>query len=409
MGQLFIYNEGSRAAIYGVGTYLQQLIHCANEGLEVNVVSLYSEKPEFTVDYENGIRIFSIPKNQLKYKDNQCDENYYLNSVYLLYNFIDVNKKVIFHFNYFRYKRLFSLLRELFPSSKIILTIHYFNWCFLLNGNTNYFKEIIHKTDNDLNILEKKVKKYYLEEYAILNAVDFVVCLSNYAKNLLISEYDIPEIKTSVVYNGLLDGNDMLTFSEKCNRKKNLYLSERDKVLLFVGRLDDIKGVDFMINAFKKVLEYNSNCILFIIGDGDFARYLQESKALHCKILFTGKLDKKELYSYYQIADVGIMLSKHEQCSFVAIEMMMHGIPILATDSTGLDEMVVNGVNGFKAKTIENKENVSFNIVECADLLTSMLKEEKNALLKKGSRIFYEAHYSLNMMIDKMQRLYNYI
>ena len=76
--------------------------------------------------------------------------------------------------------------------------------------------------------------------------------------------------------------------------------------------------------------------------------------------MFTGKLSKQELYQFYQIADVGVMLSKHEQCSFVAIEMMMHGIPIIASDSTGLDEMVSDGINGYKIRTIENQAKVSF-------------------------------------------------
>lgn len=410
MIQLFIFNEISRAAIYGIGTYIQQLIACLDDEFQINIVNYYSDKPEFTINQNNNAREFYIPRNQLKYTEGKCDETYFINSVYLLSDFIDPENKIIFHFNHFRYEKMFTLLREYWPNCKIILGIHYFNWCFPLNGNTKFFREIIYKKTEELTeTVEKETLTTYKQDVAFLKSTDHIICLAQYAKNLLISDYQIPENKLSLIYNGLNDEAIFLTPDEKKTFKKRLHLGPDEKIILFVGRLDDIKGVDYLIQAFKKLLQERDDCHLIIIGDGEYSKCLQECKDDWGKILFTGKLSKQELYQFYQIADVGVMLSKHEQCSFVAIEMMMHGIPIIASDSTGLDEMVSDGINGYKIRTIENQAKVSFDINECQRLLSLAINNKNEEELRKKCRQQYEAVYSLDCMKEKMQTLYQTI
>ena len=157
------------------------------------------------------------------------------------------------------------------------------------------------------------------------------------------------------------------------------------------------------------MLQERIDCRLIIIGDGEYTKCLEECKNDWERIIFTGKLSKDELYQFYQIADIGVMLSKHEQCSFVAIEMMMHGLPIIASNSTGLDEMVINGQNGYKIKTIENKEEVSFDIEQCYQLLSQVLNNKDIQEMRNRCRTQYETIYSLKEMEGKMQELYNTI
>lgn len=410
MIQLFIFNEISRAAIYGIGTYIQQLIACLDDEFQINIVNYYSDKPEFTVVRNNHIREFHIPRNQLKYIEGKCDETYFANSVSLLSDFIEPENKVIFHFNHFRYEKTFSLLREYWPACKIIVGIHYFNWCFPLSGNTGYFREIIRKSpDERMETLEKETLTAYWQDRAFLQSADHIVCLARYAKNLLCSDYQVPENKLSLIYNGLKDEAVFLTPEEKKAIKKKLHIGPDEKIILFVGRLDAIKGVDYLIQAFKKLLQERTDCRLIIVGDGEYANCLQECKEDWGKIVFTGKLSKEEVYPFYRLADVGVMLSKHEQCSFVAIEMMMHGIPIIASDSTGLHEMVTDGVNGYKIKTIENKENVSFDTDKCCRLLSRALNNKKEEEWRNRCRRQYETVYSLARMKENMQTLYKTI
>lgn len=410
MIQLFIFNEISRAAIYGIGTYIQQLIACLNEDFQINIVNYYSDKTEFAVLQKDNVREFYIPRNQLNYTEGKCDEKYFINSVYLLFDFIEPDAKLIFHFNHFRYEAIFSLLREYWPSCKIVLSIHYFNWCFPLNGNTTYFRQIINKLPEEITeTIEKETVATYKEDKSFLHSADHIICLAQYAKYLLCSEYDIPETKMSLLYNGLKDEALFLAPDEKSAIRKQLHLTPDEKIILYAGRLDDIKGVDHLIQAFRLLLQERDDCHLVIIGDGEYAKCLKECTDDWGKIIFTGKLTKEDVYRFYQVADVGVMLSKHEQCSFVAIEMMMHGLPIIASNSTGLDEMVQEGYNGYKIPTIENKAEVSFDIDQCYRFLSRSLKDENSSSIRERCRTQYETIYSLEQMRKKMLSIYQTI
>lgn len=407
MIQLFIFNEISRAAIYGIGTYIQQLLACVDNDFQVNIINYYSDKPEFTVLQQNHVREFYIPRNQLNYTEEKCDEKYFINSVYLLSDFIEPDAKLIFHFNHFRYKAPILLLREYWPSCKIILSIHYFNWCFQLSGNIVYFKQIIKKIPEEItDTVEKETVATYKDDKSFLHSVDHIICLAQYAKDLLCSEYDILETKISLLYNGLKDERVCLSLDKKRSIKKQLHLTPDEKIILYVGRLDEMKGVDLLIQAFRLLLHERNDCRLVLIGDGEYAKCLKESTGDWAKIIFTGKLTKEGVYRFYQIADIGVMLSKHEQCSFVTIEMMMHGLPIIASNSIGLDEIVQDGYNGYKISTIENKAKVSFDIDQCYQLLSRSLKDEHGSSMRKRSRARYETVYSLEQMKEKMLSIY---
>lgn len=90
-------------------------------------------------------------------------------------------------------------------------------------------------------------------------------------------------------------------------------------------------------------------CRLVIAGSGDFNRYFHLVRFCS-RITFVGKLNQKELYKIYQIADVGVLLSFTEQCSYTIIEMLMFGLPIIGTTAPGLSEMFEDGIHGIKIK-----------------------------------------------------------
>lgn len=410
MIQLFIFNELSRASIYGIGTYIGQLISFLDTDYKINVVNFYSDKPEFTViERTTCIRELYIPQNQLQYEDGKCFESYYLNSVYLLSDYIDKGSKVIFHFNHFRYASMLRMLKEYWPLCKIVLTVNYLSWGFTLQGNVDYFKSIIHCNQKEsLNPLEHDILNDYEKETAFLKEVDNIICLSRFTRNLLFAEYHIPEHKLTLVLNGIEDEAEFLPPEEKILLKQKLHFRPEDKIFLFVGRLDNAKGIEFLIASFKKLLTLRDDCRLVIVGDGNFSKLLHDSNGYWNRILFTGKLSKKELYQFYQIADAGVLLSKHEQCSYVIIEMMMHALPIIASSSIGVDEMVTDGLNGFKINTIYNKSEASFDTDNCCHLLDKVISLDlsKKNEMEAASRKAFKEHYSLNQMREKMLSVY---
>lgn len=91
---------------------------------------------------------------------------------------------------------------------------------------------------------------------------------------------------------------------------------------------------------------------LIIAGSGDYDIYLQEAKRVCSKISFTGLLTKNDLYELYRIAEIGVVPSLFEPFGYVAVEMMIHALPLVVTSTSGLNE-VVDHTCGLKISLME--------------------------------------------------------
>ncbi|MFR6439747.1 MAG: glycosyltransferase family 4 protein [Phocaeicola massiliensis] len=96
----------------------------------------------------------------------------------------------------------------------------------------------------------------------------------------------------------------MIAEEERKKMKQSLSFDAEDSIILFVGRPDSIKGVDFLIKAFRRVLDVYSHTRLILAGDDSYNICLKECSGIRSGITFTGKVDKEKLYQYYRIADV---------------------------------------------------------------------------------------------------------
>jgi glycosyltransferase involved in cell wall biosynthesis len=125
---------------------------------------------------------------------------------------------------------------------------------------------------------------------------------------------------------------------------------------------------------------------------------LKLSKDVAAKVSYTGLISKAELSRWYQISDMGVIASFTEQCTYTGIEMMMHGLPVIASDGFGVRTMFQDGVNakiakiGNRKKPKEFSDNLAFAILE---LLSC---EELCEKLGKEARKTYETYYSAEKM-----------
>lgn len=410
MKSVYLFNEVSRAAIYGIGTYINQMAAtlATQNDISLTVVTLNHTDKEFTEKIGDRVRYINIPNHKINYHlDNKKNlKRFYQGVAFLLSPYIEADQENIFHFNYNHCEPLICLLKEKYPTCKAVLTIHYLGWCFNLKSNTSYFRKIIAATENDLkDENEKYVFKNYTEEKSLFKLVDKIICLTNYTYGLLQQDYGISSQKLALIYNGLQDEAKLLTKAEKTILKKKYYLPQHAKTVLFVGRLDEIKGVNFLIEAFCDIVKNIPSVYLLVVGDGNYNSNLKQAESIWTRVIFTGKLEKDRLYELYQLADVGVMLSFHEQCSYVAIEMMMHGIPLVITDSSGLNDVVIPEKNGYKIHLEEKDKTIDLPIEKCKEALIKALQGRKD-VLKKNCRQLFESRYHLNIMHRKVLELY---
>lgn len=412
MIHLYIINKVSRAAMYGIGTYVRQLESFLSdmEGLRMNVISMRSDAHELRISHKNNIRYIDVPDrlNEHLYETEEQARKYLKSVMYILKPHIETDGKLIFQLNYIYRPYYPDLFKQFFPCCKVITTIHYIDWCFTLNGNTSYFKRIIGMQESSIqDQRELEINRTFKVEKEFFQKVDCIICLSKYTFGLLRECYDIPEEKISLVYNGLQDEYRKRSLEEIALLKENYYILPQEKILLFVGRLDSIKGLNFLLEALKKVITVVPDCRLLVVGGGDFKTYVEQGGPVWNKITWFGKVDKDQLYHFYQLADIGVMPSMHEQCSYVAIEMMMHGLPFIGTDSTGLSEMISD--EKFKIHLLETEKEVSLSSDDLAASLMDYLRldEDDQSYYRNEVRAQYEKEYTIGKMKNKLRRVFD--
>lgn len=341
MKEVCIINYGSSAAVYGIGTYIKEYVQCLlNIGCKVCLIELGTDckTPDIYIKEENGIRIIHIP-----YLRDRDFTNYNKSVCRLLRLYLEDSQDLVFHFHYLQSDSLQVDLKRYFPLSKSILTVHYLYWSAKFNGNLPVYENIIRRK----NYVTTK-RKYrdvidnYEKEKTFIQSVDQVICLTEDTYELLKRLYEADVAKLSMIPNGLRSRRKIVSAEERNELRRQYYIADTEKIILFVGRINPIKGISPLLAAFEKVLNEYPACRLVIIGDGDFTGVMKQLRNTVTKIIFTGRLDKKKLYQWYQIADLAVFPSYYEECSYVGIEMLMHGLPIVASDGYAVRNMFDN-------------------------------------------------------------------
>ena len=407
MINLYIFNETSPGSVYGIGTYIKELINALKDSnIRICVVHLRSKREDMEIICMDSINHWYIPDSTSTNKSlnkNCQNELYYRNVCYLLKLHINEKNKLIFHLN-FMHTRLFAEeLRKAF-SCKIVHVVHYIGWCFSLFGNNTHFRTLLQRGGNSIKDLV--IKRNFIEEKKLCNFVDNVICLSEYTKELLHSIYEINSSKLHVVYNGL--SNTIADLNNKNILRKQFLISYDTPVILFVGRLDNAKGLQYLLRAFRIVLETLPKCRLFVVGNGIYDIFFKECEDIWASITFTGRIEKLKLHELYSISDIGVLPSFNEQCSYVAIEMMMHGLPMIASTSTGLCEMIEDGISGLHIPVVEFSDKAEIDISLLAEKMLFLLQNpDERKRMGNNARKRYEKLYSLNVFRKNMLNFYN--
>ena len=162
----------------------------------------------------------------------------------------------------------------------------------------------------------------------------------------------------------------------------NKYITEYSlkgkKIFLYVGRLIEIKNVESLIKAFKKI--HSDDSKLVIVGDGNQANYLKELSSDNNNILFTGRLHGKELNAWYNIANALILPSFVEPFGAVTNEALIGGCKVLISNRAGSKCLIKNGINGFYINPADIND-IAMNMQEA---LSTSIECPESAKLRKS-------------------------
>lgn len=216
---------------------------------------------------------------------------------------------------------------------------------------------------------------HYLPPENIVENYGHVIGVSDFVTKEYINVCKIP-VKAHVLKNAIDVDLFSRTVSDEQKRsiRKKLGLSDEDFVILFVGRIMEIKGV---LELMQAVTGLQDNHIkLLIMGSANsgkwaFSPYERKVKKLakqhRDRIIFTGYVDNAEVYQYASVADIQCVPTLVEEAAgLVLMEAMAEGLPLIVTRSGG----VVEYVNNETAMMIER-----VNIVENLKTAICYMKE----------------------------------
>lgn len=230
-----------------------------------------------------------------------------------------------------------------------------------------------------------KKNVYALIERILLLKTDKIINVSCFEYNAA-KRYGLNSEKQKVIYSGLPE--------KKADIDKTIKLSDKKINILFVGRFDPQKGVDYLLDVFNKCARKDIH--LTLIGDNVIGG-LQIKKQNTNQITFLGWVPHDRIASYYNACDAVIMPSRWEAFGLVALEAMKYGKPVIASNRGALPELIE-----------ENKNGIIFNFDDKESLLKIVNSLEKETLKDMGvlaKQIFY-SKYTADNMISRTVEVY---
>lgn len=221
------------------------------------------------------------------------------------------------------------------------------------------------------------------------NALD-VIALSNDLRKL--AHRTKNNIKMRVIYNGI---NTKEFYPDYNKRYK-----EETFNILFVGRLIERKGLQYLFDAFNELAKSKKNFRLLIAGEGPlknkFITYCKTNK-LQNYVEFLGIVQHDKLNNIYQKSHVFVLPSLNEALGNVTLEAMACGLPIITTN-TGAAELV-NKANGIIVDKCNSKQisNAIIKIYNNSELLKSYSKSSRQKTMLLDWKNTADKYYSLYM------------
>ena len=174
----------------------------------------------------------------------------------------------------------------------------------------------------------------------------------------------------------------------------------------FVGRLRAEKNVRMLIDIERRLTESGrTNFRFLIVGEGDERKYLERNMKLAD---FTGYLDGEALAEAYANMDVFIFPSETDAFGNVPQEAMASGAPALVTDKGGPRHFVVDGMNGYVARDLDQFVKYMELLMDDPELLGRLKNSSREfALTRSWESVFetvYSAYNEAKDYLDKVKR-----
>lgn len=330
----------------GLARHVEDLSNAlVRAGHDVHVVTAAADNaPEF--ELMKGVKIYRVNSYRPKHL-NFIDEIMNLNFGLLEHaaNLLRTEKFDLVHAHDWLVAHAGITLKRAF-GTPLVATIHATEWG-RWNGIHNELQNYIHSMEWLLNY----------------ESVGTIVC-SNYMKNELQNNFNVPDDKLFILPNGVETDKFDIQFDQWGFRRK--FAHDHEKLVMSVGRMVPEKGFQVLADASLRVLQSYDDVKFVIAGKGgmlDSLRARVDRMGLSHRVWFMGYMSDDDLNKLFMVADVAVFPSLYEPFGITAIEAMAAGTPIVVSDSGGLGEIVDHGYTGIKTYA-GNSDSLAWGILE---------------------------------------------
>ncbi len=228
-------------------------------------------------------------------------------------------------------------------------------------------------------------KHFFLKQLVIftLKRAIWIVAVSQSLKDLIL-EMGCFHNKVFVIHNGVRHNIFSPMDKIKARRSLNFYVDR--KIILFIGSLIQIKGIDILLRAFANMSEKNhSNLVIIGKGELDYQlKALAKKLRIESRVHFIGSRKHDEIPLWLNACDVFCLPSRNEGFPTAIVEALACGRPVVATKVGGIPEAVTNDTLGILVEP-DNSE-------ELAATLNKALEKEWNyqAIAEYGKRFSWD-------------------
>jgi glycosyltransferase involved in cell wall biosynthesis len=238
--------------------------------------------------------------------------------------------------------------------------------------------------------------KYFFLKYLILftlKRAHTVIAVSQSLKDSILKMGSFHN-KVFVIHNGAR--HDIFSPMDKIKARRSLNFSVDRKIILFIGSLIQIKGIDILLRAFVNMSEENHSNLV-IIGKGELycqLKVLAKKLGIETRVHFMGSRKHDEIPLWLNACDVFCLPSRNEGFPTVIVEALACGRPVVATKVGGIPEAVTNDTLGILVEP-NNTEELA------AGLNKALEKEwDYQAIAEYGKR------FSWNTIAEEYTELY---
>ena len=244
------------------------------------------------------------------------------------------------------------------------------------------------------DIIKVPLKSYLANFY---NSADIVMTPSIMMKDELKSYGVTKEI--SVIPTGIpLPEAEDKNVTEEIRRKYNI--SPTDKVVIYLSRIAKEKNIHLLIDSFNELYSKYNNLKLMVCGGGpDFKELVAYRDTLQSRenIIFTGGVEKKQVYNYLYCGDIFAFPSTTETQGLAVCEAMACGLCVVAVNEGGTVESIENNVDGLLCGN---------NVNSFKSAISEILDNEKLREKLSFNALKSAENFSIKAMLDKYEDVF---